>query len=122
MKNNDNRQLRRLRSEVEHICKEQHIELSTKSKRRSCSQYIKELISKLRNREKSNVHHNFSINPRYTEMANDKNNKYSMFIKQTTMFESTMTQLSYKRCDICHQRRLKIIVTDGVCSRCIILS
>ena len=111
-------QLRKLRSEVEHICKEQNIELTTKCKRISCVPYIKELISKIKNLEKNNVHRKFSINPKYTEMANDKNNKYSTFIKQTTMFESTMTQLSYKKCDICHQRRLKIIVTDGVCSRC----
>jgi Helitron helicase-like domain at N-terminus len=117
--NIDNKlQLRRLRSEVEHICKEQNIELTTKCKRISCVPYIKELISKIKNLEKNNVHRKFSINPKYTEMANDKNNKYSMFIKQTAIFESTMTQLSYKKCDICHQRRLKIIVTDGVCSRC----
>jgi hypothetical protein len=45
-------QLRRLRSEVEHICKEQNIELTTKCKRISCVPYIKELISKIKNIEK----------------------------------------------------------------------
>ena len=51
--NIDNKhQLRRLRSEVEHICKEQNIELTTKCKRISCVPYIKELISKIKNIEK----------------------------------------------------------------------
>lgn len=114
-------QLRRFRSKVENICIQQHIDLSTKAKRISCVQYITELISKLQKVENNNniaITKNVCMNQEYTVMANDKNNKYSAFICQTQKFEATMLQLSYKKCDVCHQRRLKILVTDGICSRC----
>ncbi len=42
---------------------------------------------------------NISMNPEYTAMANDKNNKYSAFISQTQKFEATTLQLSYKKCE-----------------------
>lgn len=106
---------------MENICQQQQIDLLTKTKRRFCVQYIKELISKLNRVEDNNniaVSTNINMNEEYINMANDKDNKYSAFIGQTHQFETTMLQLSYKKCNICHQRRLKMIVSDGICSRC----
>jgi hypothetical protein len=113
--------MRKFCCEVESICQQRHIELTTKRKRISCEGYIKELISKLKKMEKVNninVSQHINMNPEYSAIANDKNNIYSTFIQQTQIFETSMSKLSYKKCDICHQRRLKIIVVDGVCSRC----
>jgi hypothetical protein len=106
---------------VENICIQQHVDLSTKAKRISCVQYITELISKLQKVEINNniaIAKNVCMNQQYTFMENYKNNNYSAFICQTKKIGATMLQLSYKKCDVCHQRRLKILVTDGICSRC----
>lgn len=122
MKDKDTRQLRRLRTEVEHICKEQNINLTTTCKRIQCKAYILELIKKLERIEQNESHTSYieppQINSTYSSLANDENNSMSSFVKQTLQFEENMCNISYNTCLICHQGRLNLAVKDGICSRC----
>ena len=109
--------LRKFRSEVEKLCIEQEINLVTKIKRSNCATYIKELIAKMKPNRLNN-NYDYTKNAMFTTTANNNSVVNSTFIKQTLLFEEKMTNLSYKKCNICHQRRLKLIVNDGICSRC----
>ena len=40
------------------------------------------------------------------------------FCQQLFEFEETMFNIHPKHCSICHQRRLNMVVKDGICSRC----
>jgi hypothetical protein len=104
--------LQKFRSEVEKLCIEQEINLVTKIKRSNCSTYIKELIAKMKPKRLNN-NYDYTKNAMFTTTTNNNSVVNSTFIKQTLLFEEKMTNLSYKKCNICHQRRLKLIVNDG---------
>ena len=85
MKDKDTRQQRRLRTEVEHVCREQNINLTTTCKRIQCKAYILELIKKLERIEQNESPTSYveppQINSTYSSLANEKNNSLSSFIK-----------------------------------------
>ena len=50
--------------------------------------------------------------------SNTADEKTKKFIQQTLNFESNMYKLSFKHCCICHQRRLNMKTSNGICYRC----
>ncbi len=50
--------------------------------------------------------------------SNTADEKTKKFIQQTLNFESNMYKLYFKHCCICHQRRLNMKTSNGICYRC----
>ncbi len=122
--------LLRFQKKVETLCKSRNINFTPPSKRPSTISkinYIKNLIQKLQigSGEKNgivdfNIHSSIpNINPDYKKISTETNGQHAAFIQQTLKFEDYMYNLHHKRCHICRQRRLKLVVNkEGICSRC----
>ena len=50
--------------------------------------------------------------------SNTADERTKKFIQQTLNFESNMYKLYFKHCCICHQRRLNMKTSNGICYRC----
>jgi len=118
----DDRKLRRLRMEIEQICKSRNIHPKTGSKRHNCRAYILELLDSMKSmEEKDNEVNNLNtceINPSYSILSEERNDVHAQFIKSTLQFEGNVYDISFKTCNICQQRRLNLNLKDDICSRC----
>lgn len=90
--------VRRLRTEIEHICAAKEIIVTTKSKRIQCRTYILELFRKLENHEESNNSLSCispaTTNDTYISIAGNKDDIRSVFVKQTLEFQEQMKSIS----------------------------
>ncbi len=76
---NNKRQLRRFCSEVEHLCLQQQMKVTTQSKQSNCEAYIKELIARLKQKGKSSNQN--AVNHASQSETSNTNDINSNFVK-----------------------------------------
>ena len=84
---------------------------------RNTKQYFDRMI-KVLTYHKENYYKDLKTSIPHNNIKKIQRNLDKNFCQQLFQFEETMFNIHPKHCTICHQRKLNMVVKEGICSRC----
>jgi len=84
---------------------------------RDTKQYFDRMI-KVLTYHKENYYKDLKTSIPHNNIKKIQRNLDKNFCQQLFQFEETMFNIHPKHCTICHQRKLNMVVKEGICSRC----
>ena len=84
---------------------------------RDTKQYFDRMI-KVLTYHKENYYKDLKTSIPHNNIEKLKKNLDKNYCQQLFQFEETMFNIHPKHCTICHQRKLNMVVKEGICSRC----